>query len=278
MQKESIELTQESDKYYDYCLYEYTPTSSCYNKLRPINLLFNSFKYSNCNDKFYRFVDHIRKKNGLNKTVWGIKKIEDKILWEFYFYDWKIKDRATSMSRFIKQCKPFFMTKIKPNENIPYFMFSVDVDDNLLLYKKLNGFHVYTGSSYFLDEKGMTLENHYNFYNSKKEIKRLIIDIKRSAIIDFTKIKLSDILWPELINCYSICRSRKKNNDAIYYSRINIEQFIFFLKKLKYPNGLIIFIEKNKSKLDHLFYDVGFDYVMENNKLKIIKSGYYGVF
>jgi len=278
MKKQRIEPTSASDKFYDYCHYEYKPSMNFYNKLRPVNLLINSFDYARCKNEFYNFVNIIKKSFGLNNTVWGVKKVGNDVLWEFYFYNWQKKGTKINMSDFLKICKPFYTTKINPNENIPYFMFSVDITNELLLNKKLQGLHVYTDCSYFLDEHGMTLENHYNFYKPKKEIKELISNIKKSAMVDFTKIELSEILWPELIDCYSICRSRKRNNDAIYYSRINIGQFLFFLKKLNYPHELVSFIENNKPKLDHLYYDVGFDYIMENNKLKIIKSGYYGTF
>ena len=31
-------------------------------------------------------------------------------------------------------------------------------------------------------------------------------------------------------------------------------------------------------RLDHMLYDVGFDYRMEGGRLNILKSAYYGVF
>jgi hypothetical protein len=37
-------------------------------------------------------------------------------------------------------------------------------------------------------------------------------------------------------------------------------------------------VEENRGKLDHLYYDVGFDYKMEGNELVLLKSGYYGIF
>ncbi len=38
------------------------------------------------------------------------------------------------------------------------------------------------------------------------------------------------------------------------------------------------FLVENRSRLDHLLYDVGIDYRMEGDELKILKSGYYGFF
>jgi hypothetical protein len=47
---------------------------------------------------------------------------------------------------------------------------------------------------------------------------------------------------------------------------------------MHYRADLIAFLEENRSKLDHLEFDVGFDYRMEEDKLMILKSGYYGTF
>ena len=62
------------------------------------------------------------------------------------------------------------------------------------------------------------------------------------------------------------------------FSGINIDQLILFLKKTGYPMELISFIEQNRGVLDHLQYDVGYDYRLEGEKLVILKSGYYGIF
>ena len=51
---------------------------------------------------------------------------------------------------------------------------------------------------------------------------------------------------------------------------------ILFLKKFNYPINQIEFLEYNKNKLNHLLYDISINYKVEDDKLKIIKSGYYG--
>jgi hypothetical protein len=47
---------------------------------------------------------------------------------------------------------------------------------------------------------------------------------------------------------------------------------------MNYPEELISFALTNKDKLDHLQFDVGYDYKMDGNELVILKSGYYGFF
>ncbi len=72
--------------------------------------------------------------------------------------------------------------------------------------------------------------------------------------------------------------ANKPVSDSVYFSRINVDQLIFFLKKMSYPGELVSFVEENKSNLDHLLYDVGIDYRMDGNDLVILKSAYYGIF
>ena len=58
----------------------------------------------------------------------------------------------------------------------------------------------------------------------------------------------------------------------------SIDAFISFLKEFGYLEETVSFVEKNRPMLDHLEYDVGFDYRMERDGLKGLKSGYYGIF
>ena len=82
----------------------------------------------------------------------------------------------------------------------------------------------------------------------------------------------------KMLNCKVIVIANKQGNDAVYFSGIDVGQLILFLKRLDYPGELVSFVEENRSKLDHLQYDVGFDYRMEGKDLSILKSGYYGNF
>jgi len=79
-------------------------------------------------------------------------------------------------------------------------------------------------------------------------------------------------------NSKVIVVANKQQNDAVYFSGINVDQLILFLKRMRYPLELVSYIEKNRQALDHLQYDAGYDYRLEGNELLILKSGYYGIF
>jgi hypothetical protein len=89
---------------------------------------------------------------------------------------------------------------------------------------------------------------------------------------------MEGILWPELRDCRVIVVANKQRNDAVYFSGIRVDQLLLFLNRMGYPAALVSFVEENKARLDHLLYDVGFDYRVEGDELRILKSGYYVYF
>jgi len=238
--------------------------------------------------KAFHLIQAIRDGIGPFRTIWGIKKIGDHIAWEFYFYDYERRERKISVTRLLKVLEPFVRSDLRINENINYFMFSMDIDDNILSgSRKIEEIHLYLGNPgssvssgicYSLTDERTRLENFYFFFNRRKDYEDILGKIACSAHLDSTAVGIDQIIWPELKSCRTIVVANKQENDSIYFSGLDIEQLLFFLNKMAYPKALVSFIEENKSDLDHLLYDVGFDYRMEEKKLIIPKSAYYGIF
>ncbi len=283
-----MEYTTDKDVFFDYCLYEYKPAVSSQNKLRSVNLLFQSFDLFNIHEKAFDLVRTIREGIGYSWTVWGIKQQGNSVAWEFYFYDYRRIQRERSITKILDTIRPVIPCRIQAIETQPYFMFSIDIDDDLLSGKRdLDEIHMYIGNtasnvssgiSYSLTARGRKLENFYFFFDPKTEMKGLLNKVFCSAHVDPSRITIDQVVWPELRNCKRICAANKQNNDCIYFSGINLDQFIFFLKRLNYGREIISFVEGNRHALDHLQYDVGFDYRTEGNEVVILKSGYYGFF
>ena len=89
---------------------------------------------------------------------------------------------------------------------------------------------------------------------------------------------LDAVLVPELRRCQTICVANKQTHDCVYFSGIDAAQLLAFLERLRYPRPIVAFVRENLGNLDHLLFDVGFDYRAEAGELAILKSGYYGVF
>src|SRR5436305_11636463 len=91
------ELTTPQDQYFNYCWWNYTPIASTANKLRPATLLFHSFAAAQMDERARELVNALRQALGLFRTVWGTKWIDGQLAWEFYFYDYKRRERDVSM-------------------------------------------------------------------------------------------------------------------------------------------------------------------------------------
>jgi len=283
-----LEYTTHQDLFFDFCLWEYRPAVPHESKFRSANLLFHSFDAMQTHERVFDLVRAIREGFGILRTVWGVKQLGRETRWEFYFYDYRKREREKSITGLLDIIRPFVPCDIKPNDDLDYFMFSIDVDHSLISgAANLEEIHMYMGNAgstvssgicYSLTNKGTRLENFYFFFDAKTQMDLIIDKISCSAYVDIGKISLERILWPEMRECRIIVVANKQGNDAVYFSRINVDQLIFFMRRINYPSELISFVEENRVKLDHLQFDVGYDYKMEGNELTILKSGYYGTF
>ncbi len=289
-----IELTAESDRFYDYCLWEYKPRVPWVGKFRSVSLLLHSLGVAGMGDKSLQLVNALQAALGVGRTVWGLKKKDKGLAWEFYFYDYRRRERQGSITKVLEALRPLAYCWLDGSkalerlERLPYFMFSLDIDSSLLAgHRSIEEVHVYIGNPgsmvssgicYSVKHSGTSLENFYFFFDAEKQREDIIAKIACSSLVDFSAVNMKKVLWPELVDCGVIVAANKQACDGVYFSRINLEQFLLFLKKMEYPPELSGFIAGNRLRLDHLLYDVGFDYRMEGPELVILKSGYYGFF
>lgn len=282
------EYSQETDTLYNYCLWEYDPPAPLAGKMRSVNLLRHSFEILDAGPAMYDLVDALRWEIGMGNTVWGLKKAGEVMEWEYYFYDYRRRERERSLSKVLQAMSPWVHARIEPNENLHYFMFSLDIDDGLLRgARDLDCAHIYFGNPgstvssgicYAQTEMGMRLENFYFFFRPAHQMEDVLAKAACSAQIDGTRIPVDAVVRPELRDCRTICCANKQRSDCIYFSGITIDQFLFFLRWMEYPERLQAFVEEHYSLLDHLLFDVGFDYRMEAGELVVVKSAYYGNF
>jgi hypothetical protein len=285
---ERFEYATGDDHYFNYCLWPYRPVAPTDDKFRGINVLYQSFDFAGIDAPAYAFVESIRDAIGAFQTVFGIKQIDGRIGWEFYFYDYLRKERKVSIGKVLEAIRPYARCDIRPNESLPYFMFSIDVDSALVSGRRdLDVVHMYVGNvgskvssgiAYALRPQSTTLENFYFFFDAKTQMLEAADKICCSAFVDASKVNIDRILWPQLRDCRTICVANKQHNDCVYFSEINVDQLLFFLKTLAYPRAIIAFFETHRGSLDHLLYDVGLDYRVEGSEVRILKSGYYNVF
>jgi len=283
----NIETANNSDHFFDYCLNKYIPEKDFLNKYISSNLFFHSIYSSQYSENLSKFTTALREKIGRNKTVWGVKNINSKISWEFYFYNQHKNNPQVLASEILPILERFFQCPISIDETNPYFMFSFNISDISIKTKAIGELNLYVtdlqndipaGISYTYSSQGKKLGNHYRFYDPITQKKLLTEDLLKSEPFLNNSISIEEILLPELINCNKICLAEKQNVNSIYFSGIVIDSFTSFLKAFNYNIQTINFLKDNYNHLDHLKFDVGYDYTIKDNKIQIVKSSYYGTF
>jgi hypothetical protein len=274
----------DADRFFDYCLQPYDPLRDPRGKVRSEALLWNSLTVAGAPASLDDALRAIQRTAGRDMTVFGIKHQAGRLWWELYFYDRLKEDAAVRAASIIDAVAPWFRIVPRPRETVPYFMFSFDVHpdtaeggtvDVVNLY--LPYYEVQGGRSYKLSADRLEMDNVYRFLHPKTEIRQIVHDIKQSVFVDYTRVPLSRVLLPELIDCNRICVAKKRFADAVYYSGIDVGQLLFFLELLRYPAEIVAFVEAHRSQLDHLRFDVGVDYVMQpDGSVVMTKSSYYG--
>ncbi len=125
---------------------------------------------------------------------------------------------------------------------------------------------------------GNILENFYFFFDAARQMEEVRGKVACSAFLAPAAVDIDAILWPELRECQVLVVANKRFNDAVYFSRIDVRQLGIFLERLGYPEPLAALVRDEGARLDHMLYDVGIDYRVEHGAVRILKSGFYGVF
>jgi hypothetical protein len=282
-----LERATEGDRYADYCLWDYPPVASPRGKLRCANLLWYALAAAESGPRFHAACRALRDGLGPFQTVFGVKQIAGRLSFEFYFYDYGRLERKVSITRVLKILAPFADCRLTYSELRPYFMFSIDLDDEIVSgqrpLEKINiyvgnpGSSVSSGICYELTDAGLQLANFYFFFDARSEMDDIVAKIACSARHDLPRLPIHDILRPDLIDCRVIVVANKRFNEGIYFSRIRIDPLIGFLERACFPADLARFAAEHRNELDHMLYDVGLDYVIEGGAVKITKSAFYGL-
>ena len=284
-----IERVAAGDPLRDYCLWDYEPRAEATGKWHASNLLFQSFCAAGLDDAFVPVCQAIREGIGFNQTVWGVKLAEGRISWEFYFYDYERLERRVSISRLLEVLKPFVSCDLQYSEQRPYFMFSLDLDASwgqprsklkeINIYTGNVGSNVSSGLSYSLTKDGLLFENLYSFFDAERERQDATEKALCSAHFDLPDFPVSSLMLPELVDCGVLVVANKRECDGIYFSRIGVDQLLWFMGEMAYPEALAGYVRAHRDELDHLNFDVGLDYTVDKNgKVHFHKTAYYGVF
>ncbi len=274
--------TTPGDRYFDYCLQPYEPRCSPVGKLRGETLLWHSFDVAGASDTVRAATRGLQKHAGSDATVWGVKHAAGALWWELYLYDPQKEDPRVTVGSVTRALAPWLQLVPAVRESIPYFMFSFDLRPGWGPGHAVDALNVYlaepvgqAGRSYAVRERALELENVYHFFHPKLEIREVLARIRSSTFVDFSAIDVGRVLFPELLSCRRICVAKKRRSDAVYYSGIDVDQLLWFLRRFGYPPAIVDFVDGHRASLDHLRFDVGVDYAAAGDGIDVAKTGFY---
>lgn len=281
-----MENTQPGDHYADYCQWPYDPPAPTFGKLRQSSLLWAALDAARAHESLVAACHELRRILGPFRTVYGVKLQDGKLSFEFYFYDYARLQRDLSIPKVLAALAPYVQCDLPPVEQRPYFMFSLDLDNAITtgaaplsevdVYIGNPGSSVSSGICYAHGATGLELKNFYFFFDAHSEQRHIADKVASSAHLD-TGFDLDQILWPEMVDCGVIVVANKRKHDGIYFSRINSTQLGHFLERAGWPTELRGLYTQNARRFDHLLFDIGIDYAVENGRAVILKSAFYGL-
>ena len=282
----TIERVAAGDRFADYCLWDYAPPAPPLGKLRSSSLLWTFLDVIGADGRVRDCCEAFRTTLGPFQTVWGIKQRGGRFSFEFYFYDYRRLERHVSIERVLAGLRPHLASSLTISPRRPYFMFSLDLDDEIVATRRLDQLSLYIGNPgsqvssgicYNVSAAGLRLDNLYYFFDRRKELDDIRAKVACSAHLDLRSVDLDSILWPALMTCGIVVVANKKQNDGVYFSRLDIEGLTHFLPRSAFPSAFVDFVAGHRDQFDHLLFDVGMDYILKDGRITLVKSAMYGL-
>lgn len=279
-----LELSQPSDPYFDYCLQPYVPRPATQEALRAVNVLVESFARAGVEAEGVALIERLRATLGLNKTVWGIKhRVGVPIrAWELYFYNWASpgeREGGIELGPVVDACGPLVDVPVGPCSGLPWHMFSVELDSTVLRAGRGATVEFYIGSrNYTLRSDGLEMKNMYTFHRPLEDVADLLERLDLCPHFDRTISHTGTLIPFELKECHRVCVANKRNHDAMYFHRVDTRTMRWFARWQRWPEDFTAHLDDLGPRLEHLLWDVGFDYRRTMGGLEFVQSGIYGTF
>jgi len=276
------------DRFFDYCLEPYRPRRPWRGKLRSESLLWRALELAGIAEPARPVIEALRASLGRDMVVFGVKHDGARFFFELYVYDPRKEEPAATVAGLAETLAPLLPIRVPVRASIPYMMVSFDLDAAVLeagaireLNLYLTGTKAHAGRSYVVTEQGAELANTYRFLAPKPEIDTVLGLVESSFFVDFASDPrlLSGVLVPELFACKKVCVAKKRLRDGIYFSGVDVDQLLAFLRRFGWPAPLVEEVSALHDRLDHLFFDVGVDYEPDPaGGLRYPKTSFYGTF
>lgn len=256
----------------DYNFREYSPRVNARGRAHGATLLLHVARQTGLRAAVHAIVERLWRHLGRDQVVWGAKWFHHRFhSFEFYVYNREeVRPlRLRSVSSLQAALSPWLNGLRPPDEACSYTMCSLDVDARSARQAKAAGVHLYVAGggekrrqeafSYRLRGDGLQLENHYTWYHAGSELDEVRQRLAWSAHACDQRARAA-LLPPELCECHTIAYATKRTTDALYFNRVTTQQLTWFARQ-HLPAYVRGFLEGSGGSFDHLFWDVGFDFL-----------------
>ena len=281
------EPAADDDPSVNYALIPYPPPPDVRGKLRPAGILYRSLAEAGIPEATWRpLVEATRDEFGLHGTAYGIKVADGRVSWELYYYFHHDRRPLTTarIERILDRAG--FEHELPDLGDRSWYSLSFDLDLDVLTGRApVRDLHLYAthhpaeprcAISYHSTVSGTRMENVYWLFDPARDMAAIEQYVRSSVGFD-ERTALDAVLWPELLGGDHVAVAHKPLCEGIYFGGVDVDTFLWFLRRTSMPGWLVDHVAERRDGLDHLRYDVGFDYLSGPDGLELRKAGFYGV-
>lgn len=284
-----MEMSEPDDRYLDFRVLSYQPVAPTSGRIRSVNLLRASFAAFGVLERGNQVIDIMRDTFGLFETGWGFKVGIDGPTWELYWYHEQQEPRTKSIAQLRESLAGFGGLSLDVDLNLPFASFSMDLDEIIDgTDQGVSWLNLYFGNgvdsrcpglSCRVTSDELLLQNTYFVGETDdavamREIRTRILYSPRNGSGPATM----ELLGRRPHSTRYVYFANKPLCDAIYYSQTDFAFYEHFVDWAGFPKGYRDFVARSAPMLDHLRWDVGYNYVVVNDDILVSKVGVYGYF
>jgi len=307
----TIPFVKNNGIYYNINFTQYYPKNAHVHSLQSSYILAAAIATGMISDDIIPRVLDIQKKLGINATLWGLRSENDTFSLEFYFHHPK-KFKKHTLENLADLLQPYMTVPISAEMlEDGYYIISYNLSGSniecLNVYYPLidpskplaevddAGFSlnvpVSVAASYYFTPSQPALQQqniYYGYTNCIRDLYDVIERIYsccREVFPNEDPIKANQFLsFPYLYDkeknryFHPYCIAKKEYAVGVYFMGFSFAQFLSFLKYHRLPLAFIASIEKEGTNLNHLQFDIGIDFILQNGEFIVKKIAHFGTF
>ncbi len=237
-------------------------------------------------------VDTIRTATGPGRTVWGVKRSDGRFCYEFYWYriqpdgpGWlaSVGDRVHTVFEALGWHVP---RTVSPHVSIASIEVHVDEHGHIEpptdmdLYGPSVSVLGRPTDAIFADDDLTEGTQYYHRYDLPEDRALLVERLDAGRFVTDDARALATKYWLSRIDaaarCESVFCTYKSHADGIYLAHVHANDLQALLDEFGYPDHLRAWFAEHIERLGDRYFDLEFDYTVDDGDLVVHKTGFFG--